>query len=165
MSWIVGIDPGGDGGLTLLPSSLSDHGIFIFPYNGEDGAYDCFKKVVEATGDTDNLFVYVEKVASSTNMGVKSAFTFGHNVGQWDACIKIISPDTETKRPTPQVWQKTIPGMDEVRGFANQKARKDLLWNFAQQLYPNTRIHKRIADSVLIAHWGKLEYNNKKNQW
>ena len=87
----------------------------------------------------------VEKVASSPQMGVTSAFTFGKGYGF--LCGILTALGVPWEQVTPQKWQKAMGCLSG--GDKNKtKAR-------AQQLFPNLKITHAVADALLIAEYCK----------
>jgi Holliday junction resolvasome RuvABC endonuclease subunit len=96
-----------------------------------------------------NCIAAIERVHSSPQMGVKSAFTFGNGFGHLEMALTAASIPFERVRP--QVWQKALACM--TKGDKNVSKRR------AQELFPSMKITHAIADSLLIA-----EYNRRTNQ-
>ena len=138
MKWYMGIDPGITGGI----AAISDTGLHIaqgMPETASDIA-TCFEVYTE--GD---VTAYIERVSSSPQMGVKSAFTFGHIYGMLRmALVAYKIPYTEV---APGVWQRVMGCLS--------KGDKNVTKNRAQQLFPKLRITHKTADALLIAEFGR----------
>jgi hypothetical protein len=137
---VIGIDPGKAGGIATI-------GL------GEFVAH----KMPETVGDLVDLLrelavkgfttAYVERVHSSPQMGVVSAFTFGRGVGNIEAACQAVGIRLEWVAPG--VWQRDIGCL--TRGDKNVSKRK------AQELFPNLKITHAIADALLIAEYARRE--------
>lgn len=92
---------------------------------------------------------YVEKVGATPQMGVTSAFTFGHVTGWIEGMLDALLIPWE--RVQPKAWQKVI-GMTgkEFKGIS-QAERKRKHKAKAQQLFPQETITHATADAILIA--------------
>jgi hypothetical protein len=94
---------------------------------------------------TNLAIAYVERVRSSPQMGVTSAFTFGCNYER--VVMALVCAGIPYEEVTPQRWQKALGCM--TGGDKNvSKAR-------AQALFPHLKITHAIADSLLIAEYGR----------
>ena len=139
----IGIDPGTNGGIAWItdgracaekmPDTLQDLWELIASVR--------LNSVTPRTG----IMAYIEQVHSSPQMGVKSAFTFGQGFGQLEMALTAAGISFERVRP--QVWQKSLGCM--TKGDKNITKRK------AQELFPEIKITHAIADSLLIAEYGR----------
>ena len=142
-AWVLGLDPGKTGGIAALSA---------------DGELDtlAFAKATEADlSDWIEEFAplvrmaLVEKVHSSPQMGVKSAFSFGQSYGLLRGLLTAHKIPWDTV--TPQTWQRKLSCLT--------KGDKRVTKAKAQQLYPrHGRITHGIADSILIAHYAASHY-------
>lgn len=87
---------------------------------------------------------YIEQVASSPQMGVVSAFSFGRGYGNLEMALTAAGIPFERVRP--QEWQKHMKCMS--KGDKNVTKRK------AQELFPSMKITHATADALLIAQYG-----------
>lgn len=138
----MGIDPGKSGsvavilndgavaGTCLLSASLTDLSEFLKQF------------------DLEQAQARIEKVHSSPQMGVKSAFTFGESYGAITGLVVGLGIALDVVRP--QEWQKVIGCLSG--GDKNvTKAR-------AQALFPRTKITHKNADALLIAEYCRRQY-------
>ena len=140
----LGIDPGKLGGLTLL---------------ADDGTVIDSVKMPATDGDLLDLFhewstesipcATLEFVRSSPQMGVVSAFTFGMGYGGLKMALLASGIPFETV--TPAKWQGAL--RCRTKGDKNVTKRK------AQELWPARKWTHAIADSALIAEWGRRARN------
>lgn len=128
----LGIDPGVNGGIA---------------WTGPDGA--AAEKMPDTERETfellaahgENAVAVIERVASSPQMGVTSAFTFGRGYGFLRGCLHALGiPFVEV---SPMKWQKVL----ECRTHGDKNVSKAR----AQQLYPHLKITHATADALLLA--------------
>lgn len=138
---VVGIDPGKAGGIAVIGAEAGVLAVHKMPDTPQDLAR-LFAPIV--ADDNFNLTVLVERVHSSPQMGVASAFTFGRGYGVIQgvlAGLKLRYDLVEPKR-----WQLALGCMSG--GDKNiTKAR-------AAALYPEFKITHAVADALLIATYG-----------
>jgi hypothetical protein len=144
----IGIDPGINGGIAWItsgklcvekmPDTLQDLWELI-----QDIRY-C-EMATPRFPNEHRCHAYLEQVHSSPQMGVKSAFTFGNGYGHLEMALTAAGIPFERVRP--QVWQKEMGCL--TKGDKNVSKRK------AQELFPSTKVTHAIADSMLIAAYGR----------
>ena len=141
----IGVDPGANGGIAWID------------YNGKacvekmpDTLQDLWDLICDITSypqssiDGRNYKAYIEQVASSPQMGVVSAFSFGRGYGNLEMALTAAAIPFERVRP--QVWQKALGCM--TKGDKNVSKRR------AQELFPDRKITHATADALLIAYYG-----------
>jgi hypothetical protein len=141
----IGIDPGKNGGIAWIADGKA-----------------CVEKMPETLQDLWELIVsislnagtggigvraYLEQVASSPQMGVKSAFSFGQGFGHLEMALTAAGIPFERVRP--QVWQKALGCM--TGGDKNITKRK------AQEMFPGIKVTHATADALLIAYYGSKQ--------
>lgn len=144
----LGIDPGVNGGIAIIggpdyihtfsmkDKTERDVNQFLFCWMGSDHSDD---------------FAVIEKVSSSPQMGVRSAFTFGRSYGFLRGILT--GEDIPFEEVSPQKWQKELGCL--TKGDKNvSKAR-------AQQLFPQLKITHAIADALLLAEYAKRLYHQR----
>lgn len=134
----IGIDPGANGCIAFL-----SHDGFVVDVKlaGKTPLDVCNELVAASTATKGPLLAVIEKVASSPQMGVKSAFTFGKGYGVLLGALAASGiPHVEV---TPQRWQKAMGCL--TKGDKNVTKAK------AQQLYPSVKVTHANADALLIA--------------
>jgi len=135
---IIGIDPGKSGGISLI---------------GRENLIA--EPMPETVGDLVDLLrdlsinrpcvAYVEVVHSMPKQGVVSSFTFGRGLGNLEAALQALSVPLKWVRP--QVWQKELGCL--TKGDKNVSKRR------AQELFPAVKVTHALADSLLIAEYGR----------
>jgi Holliday junction resolvasome RuvABC endonuclease subunit len=141
----IGIDPGANGGIAWID------------YNGKacvekipDTLQDLWELLCDITSypkssiDGRSYKAYIEQVASSPQMGVVSAFSFGRGYGNLEMALTAAGIPFERVRP--QVWQKALGCMT--------KGNKNVSKSKAQELFPDRKITHATADALLIAYYG-----------
>ena len=141
----IGIDPGANGGIAWID------------YNGKacvekipDTLQDLWELLCDITSypkssiDGRSYKAYIEQVASSPQMGVVSAFSFGRGYGNLEMALTAAGIPFERVRP--QVWQKALGCM--TKGDKNVSKRR------AQELFPDRKVTHATADALLIAYYG-----------
>lgn len=143
---VLGLDPGKAGGV----AARNHEGLITahkFPVTERDLA-DLVQELAQLD-EGGQVHAFIEKVHSTPQMGVKSAFTFGQGFGGIRMCLVCHQIPFEEVRP--QVWQKALGCLS--RGDKNVTKAK------AQQLFPTHKVTHAIADAMLIAEWGWRHLN------
>jgi len=136
---VLGIDPGKDGGAVLLTPGK----VKTFPWEPD------WEALLEEVSASDPV-CFIEKVSSSGQMGVKSAFSFGGNFHAWGMALKLF--EVPTVQLMPAEWQKPY-GIPSGLTYA---ARKTKLHEAS--LVRFSKHAKRMADAFLIADYGHSIY-------
>lgn len=134
----IGIDPGRSGAIAML----KDGKIAIIRLDQTE------RDIAE---QLEHLVLYpavavLEKVHSTPQMGVKSAFTFGESFGFLKGLLAAY--EIPYSLVTPQAWQKNMGCMT--------KGDKNITKQAAQRLWPNAKITHRDADARLLAEYCKV---------
>jgi len=150
----VGIDPGNNGCGCLL---YEDNSLRII-------GHGAISQEVLYHGQIDRIVV--EKVASSPQMGVSSAFKFGQSYGY--ILGQLESTPNHYELVTPQVWQFWLSKYAAVK-FKNSNysdqlkktqgpARKRILKDIAKELFSFVKVNLKNADAILLALYAKETY-------
>lgn len=142
----IGIDPGLNGGIAVLdpdgyvlatakmPSTPQD----VLDFFGHD-----YPEIPTDRRRPATAFAIIERVHSSPQMGVTSAFTFGKGYGM------LIMALTASKVPfdevAPRVWQRCMTCLSG--------GDKNVTKNRAQQLFPLQKVTHAKADALLLAEY------------
>lgn len=129
----LGIDPGISGSIAVV----FDGGQEYIKLNNTE--QDIFDFLTEHKAN----FACIEKVASSPQMGVKSAFTFGKSFGFLIGIL--VASKIPFEFVSPQKWQKSMGCMSG--------GDKNITKSAAQRLFPNAKITHANADALLIAEY------------
>ena len=138
----LGIDPGKNGSISIIDTEWKSvvHGCKL-----SETEQDIWSWI----NDSVNLLTAcatIEKVHSTPQMGVVSAFTFGRGYGF--VIGMLTAAQIPFKYVTPQQWQKGMKCLT--------KGDKNVSKAAAQRLWPWAKITHNNADSLLIAEYGRL---------
>jgi hypothetical protein len=147
MKLYAGIDPGVSGGLAVLwpdgrihsTCKLADRATFL-----------------SAMGSPLEMTILIERVWATPQMGVTSAFTFGHNFGWLTGVLD--ASGREYREITAQGWQremKLIQSGGKIGRNADKKARNK---EMAVSLWPDAKITNATADALLIAEYCRRKH-------
>jgi hypothetical protein len=150
---VIGIDPGKDGGVAAIDTSVEMRDGTQVNKMPEDAA-GLWHLLAQFSGGTAVL----ESVRSSPQMGVTSAFTFGRGFGRLEVALVAASISTHETRP--QAWQRAlmIPptpslGKDRKARAQAQAIHKKKLIAKAGQLFPWMKVYGWNADALLLAYY------------
>lgn len=152
----LGIDPGRSGGLGII----DEFGAHVAHFKLADATErDIWDWINEQTENATQIWATMEKVNAGVfgrgkvgSMGVTSAFTFGYGNGLLRGLL--IAAAIPIEMVPPQRWQKELNCM--TRG------NKNVSKNRAQEIWPNEKITHAIADSLLIAEYGRIQWAKKQ---
>lgn len=132
----IGVDVGVNGGIAMI----DENGVVAFALKMPPTDADVLALLPPAPIETRAV---LEKVRSSPQMGVVSAFTFGRNYG---ACrMALTAAGIPFDEVSPVMWQRRMECLSG--GDKNiTKAR-------AQQLFPGVPVTHVIADALLLAEY------------
>jgi len=135
----LGVDPGKGGGMALLDAA----GEFVLAKKMPESVVELlgfFQRV--APGATALL----EFVHASPQMGVRSAFTFGHGVGRLEAAI--VAAGIPYSEIAPAKWQKIMG----CRTGGDKNVTKE----YAAKRWPLVKVTHAIADALILAECCRL---------
>ena len=135
----IGIDPGKAGGIAAIFHD-GQAAAYATPASERD-IYDVIHSLV--VGEEAQCCARIERVASSPQMGVVSAFTFGRGYGGLLMALTALRIPFE--EVLPRTWQKELGCL--TGGDKNVSKRR------AQQLFPQLKVTHAIADALLIAEF------------
>lgn len=135
----LGIDPGKSGAIAVV----GPIGNFVDVVKLSETQHDVWAWLDQAKRFVS--FAVIEKVHSSPQMGVKSAFTFGENFGFCQGML--VSSSIRFEFASPQKWMKAMGCMT--------KGDKNVTKSRAQGLFPDVKITHAIADALLIADYAR----------
>ena len=147
----IGIDPGRNGGLSMLNSAGECLASIKMPFI--EDSLDVQAIVMFLTTAPD-VQVAVERVSSMPGQGVSSVFKFGHTVGILHGILETLQIPYSLIGPVQ--WQKATCG--PTHGI------KAVTINWAVKRFPTAQLvpkgcrkpHDGIADSLGIAEWLRL---------
>jgi len=157
MKYYIGIDPGFDGGVTVMDDEFN-----IIKKDIAPTILGTKKKMYNVQGMVDLLLKYepemvvLEKVHAMPGQGSTSMFRFGHGLGLWEGIINALRYPYALV--TPQQWMKTVL-VGLPKGDKKQAAQL-----FCQRRWPeedwrkNQRcriLHSGLTDSACMAYYAK----------
>ena len=135
----IGIDPGVSGGI----AGVDESGDIVFAVKMPDSALGILTVLRQRGGHAIGLLEFVH---ATPQMGVRSAFTFGHGVGRLEASLEATGiPYSEI---APAKWQKLM----DCRTGGNKNVTK--AWAAAR--WPKTKVTHAIADALILAECCRL---------
>lgn len=133
----IGIDPGKSGGIAWIDGAGKPCAVAMPDTLAEIA--DQIRQIAEE----DDCVCCIELVASSPQMGVKSAFTFGFGYG--GLMTNLIVCAIRHTQVAPSKWQRAMQCL--TKGDKNVSKRR------AQQLFPSLKITHATADALLLAEY------------
>lgn len=145
-AWI-GIDPGKSGAIALIHRD----GQIVEDWPGD--AAGAVELLLTWRVEFNIELAALESVHAMPGQGVKSTFSFGQNLGQWQGILAALS--IPHVMPRPQEWQK---GLVSPTDGADAKARSMAV---ARRLFPDAELDRKKdhgrADSLLLAWWARKQ--------
>ena len=139
-----GIDPGKSGSI----SAIWDDGQVYSQHCKLNGTEADVAQFMRDFDGQQYSHAMIERVSSSPQMGVVSAFTFGRSYGFLRGLLAGFEiPYSEV---SPQKWQAAMA--------CRSKGDKNITKARAQQIWPAIKITHANADSLLIAEYARLEW-------
>lgn len=139
----IGIDPGKSGAIAFLD------GWDAWTVGLDSTDHDLF----EAVREPGEAFAVIERVSSSPQMGVKSAFTFGESFGKLQMLLACAGIPYEFV--TPAKWQGAMK--------CRTKGDKNVTKAAAQRLFPGLKVTHRNADALLLAEYARSQRSGGRN--
>jgi len=137
----IGIDPGTSGAIAVVNETGQP-----VDWMGTDATpADLWRWLQETTCDHHVQLAVIERVHSSPQMGVRSAFTFGSSAGFLQGIVT--AAGLRHEYITPHQWQKSLRCLSG--------GDKNLLKRKAQELFPSQRMTQKNADAFLLAEFAR----------
>lgn len=137
----VGADPGKSGGIAII----DDAGGYVDFVRADGTIQEIAQRIHENIQPEGPTFAVVEKVASSPQMGVRSAFTFGKSAGGLEAVLA--GAGVPYRMVSPSKWQ----GAMGCRSGGDKNVTKAA----AASMFPKVKVTHRNADALLLAWYAK----------
>ena len=139
----IGVDPGKSGSIAFIDNNTGK----AWSFKLSDTDKDIVDGMRDALSTQDNgaadAFAILEKVHSSPQMGVKSAFTFGQSFGKLEMILSCF--DIRFEYVSPSKWQGDMK--------CRTKGDKNITKAAAQRLFPDLKIIHANADALLLAEY------------
>lgn len=143
----IGIDPGKSGGIAAVwPNRMICRAERMPSTEGDVLAL--LTQLVDAgmeSGGDPGCFAVLERVASSPQMGVVSAFTFGQGYGALRMALHAAGIPFDAV--TPGKWQQLMG--------CRSKGDKNVTKRRAQELWPRFAVTHATADALLLADYAR----------
>lgn len=153
----IGIDPGVSGATTFWDQEAQE----LVTVAHKQGL-DIVRHEMDYATARDQVFAVIEKVASSPQMGVRSAFTFGQSYGT--SLGMLTAMEIPFQEMPPQRWLRSL-GIRSRRKEEGTSEWKRYLVTIAKQLFPTATsvITQQTADSFLITEFARRLHMGVRN--
>lgn len=153
-AFIIGIDPGKGGGITVLCGNGTVVDIVSMPETPQD----LLELLRDVTAYDGTCVCYLEKVGGMPGNGGSAMFNFGKGYGWIE--MALLALEIPTVSVTPQKWQKMygVGSSSITKSSAAEKSEhKRKLKAVAQGLFPSLgkKVTLNTCDSLLIANYGR----------
>jgi crossover junction endodeoxyribonuclease RuvC len=147
---IIGIDPGLSGAIAVLTDGqfTAVHDMSVVTKGAgrkEVNPAELYKIIASGMDAREGCEAVIEKVAASPQMGVSSAFSFGHSFGCCVSCVAAHSIGHVLVGPA--VWKR----------YFKLDKDKELSRALAVRMFPtaplNLKKHSDRAEALLMARW------------
>lgn len=167
--FVIGIDPGKNGGIVSLTNGKVTT-IDPMPSTIES-IYELLKSLLYPRMERIKTYVYIEKVHSMPTDGVRSAFSFGHHNGVLDSLLIVLDSKNISNYITPTTWMESY-------GIKREKEPKESKYDFKKRILEFTKLqgvarggHHKLAglitlktcDAYLIALYGYNQIKKEQN--
>lgn len=144
-SLFIGLDPGKSGSVAFIDKATGHAWSFKLDCTDRDIVEGIRDALFTQKGGAADAFAVIEKVASSPQMGVKSAFTFGQSFGKLEMVLNCLGIRFEYVSPAK--WQGDMK--------CRTKGDKNVTKAAAQRLFPAVKITHANADALLMAEYAR----------
>lgn len=158
MPYVLGIDPGKDGGATLLAFTGEIVRQQAFGLSVKEGPYIDVVDVLRSVclPNLDNAVeAFIENVHAMPGQGVSSTFTFGRNFGYVEMALYLLGVNMRLVHPA--TWTRTVHRAKGATAKERSVKTALLLWpEHDFRATPRHRVpHSGKVDSALIAEYGR----------
>lgn len=159
MNFVIGVDPGLSGAVTVMSEAGEFVEVFDLPVMQTGGKQSFVKNTINASAlfaklnlvrsGGAGLVAYVETIAAMPKQGVASMFSMGHTLGAVTSVLACLQIPYVMVRP--QEWKRAAGLIKTEKG----KSRALAIQRFpeAAGALQRAKDHNR-AESLLIAHYG-----------
>lgn len=166
MSLFIGIDPGLQGGVAVIPGkTMIEPRAWVMPVAGNELAIREFQADLRHYAGlcpTSEILCCLEWAQAMPKQGVTAMFNYGMGFGMLRASLSFLNIPYALVRPT--TWKKRVL-QDTARD-------KDASISLARSLYPSVSLrrtircqkdHDGMAEALLLAHYAKNHLLHKEN--
>lgn len=157
---ILGVDPGDSGAITAIATGAPD---FASTLRLAESERDICDFIVGMTGNGEPVHAYLERVSAAPGAGVSGMFRFGQSYGAMRMLLTAYHIPFDLVAP--HKWQQAM-GCARPKGQPkeSQTEHKNRTKARAQQLFPDIKVTHAIADSLLIAEYGRRLRSGELNK-
>jgi Holliday junction resolvasome RuvABC endonuclease subunit len=146
----LGIDPGASGAAVAIVAEISGHSVIEVIRFSKATNHEIADWFGRRSWNGEPVMAVLEKVHSSPQMGVVSAFKFGHGYGFVTGVLTAIKVPFDLVQP--QAWQKEFGLiMKGTKMGATEKKKNNRA--AAERLFPNIKMTADLADALLLAEY------------
>jgi len=160
IKYLIGIDPGLTGGISVLDSETNEVTTYAIPRVGKNDVNGPELLEILKKYSSEKHLVAIEDVHSIFGSSASSNFTFGRVLGTLEGLI--VGAELSWIKVQPKAWQKVawngIPVLFDAKGKKNTKGMSFLA---ITRLFPKQKFLKTkdgIIDAALIAFYLKITY-------
>lgn len=157
---IFGADPGSSGAITFLRTVSLRNIVGIGHVRldvSERDLCDWISSVLVDGSSEESAFAYLERVSASPGAGVSGMFRFGQSYGMLRMLMTAHNVPFDLVQPLK--WQQAMgcarPQVPKGHKKESQTEHKNRTKARAQQLFPEIKMTHAVADSLLLAEFGR----------
>lgn len=151
MKYVIGIDPGANGGIAVLDIDGNVFDVRKMPDTPQD-ILECLRKYGSTTLFSNDAVCYIEKVGTGMpGQSSKATATFARHCGHLE--MALLALGIKTNDVTPSKWEKSYQ-LGKSSGLSKTEWKNKLKAK-AQQLFPKERVTLAICDALLLAEYGR----------
>jgi len=152
MKYIIGIDPGANGGIAVLDIDGNVIDVRKMPDTPQD-ILECLRKYSSSTLFSNDGVCYLEKVGTGMpGQSSRATATFARHCGHLE--MALLALGIKTNDVTPNKWEKSYQ-LGKSTDAISKTVWKNKLKAKAQQLFPKERVTLAICDALLLAEYGR----------
>ena len=153
MKYIIGIDPGANGGIAVLDIDGNVIDVRRMPDTPQD-ILEHLRKFAGTELFGSEAVCYMEKVGTGMpGQSSKATATFARHCGHLE--MALLALGIKTNDVTPNKWEKTYQ-LGKSTGISKTEW-KNKLKSKAQQLFPKEKVTLAVCDALLLAEFGRKQ--------
>lgn len=155
MKYVIGIDPGSNGGIAILDIDGNVVDVRKMP----DTPQDILESLRRYSSMNNLIFFnevvcYLEKVGTGMpGQSSRATATFARHCGHLE--MALLALGIKTNDVTPAKWEKYYQ-LGKSSGYSKTEWKNKLKAK-AQQLFPKERVTLAVADALLLAEYGRKQ--------
>lgn len=144
INYILGIDPGKDGGLAII----NYNGELVDTFKMPETSYELSVLMLSIKSSFPKITAYLEDVKS--NAFTQASYMLGYSRGKIEVALAYNKIRLELV--TPNTWQSFLK--------CKTGGDKNITKQTALRLFPDCKVTHKIADAILIAEYGRKKELN-----